>query len=267
MNFGTVTYQDLERIRHLQPEDWPDIIPHFDFYANSPFCYPIWAEVDGRIVGIGASIHFDNTAWVAHIIVDNHFRNRGVGYQVVCELLAVIKKASIETCSLVATALGHPVYKKAGFRVVSEYSFLTRATSWTVQPWSDKVFPFKEDYRAMIYAIDKEVSGENRERLLSCYVDGSMVYLDEGKVMGYYIPGLNEGMIVADTKEAGTALMKIKYSTTDKAVLPSDNLTGMNFLQQNGFMQTERKGVRMILGKDLHWQPSAVYSRIGGNLG
>ena len=89
---------------------------------NSPFCYPIWAEVDGRIVGIGASIHFDHTAWIAHIIVDNHFRNRGIGYQIVCELLAGIKKDSIETCSLVATALGQPVYKKAGFRVVSEYS-------------------------------------------------------------------------------------------------------------------------------------------------
>ena len=94
-----------------------------------------------------------------------------------------------------------------------------------------------------------------------------MVYLDEDKVMGYYIPDLKEGMIVADTKEAGIALMKIKYSTTDKAVLPSDNLTGMNFLQQNGFMETERKGVRMILGKDIHWKPSAIYSRIGGNLG
>jgi len=57
MNFGTVTYQDLERIRHLQPEGWPDILPHFDFYVNSLFCYPIWAEVDGRIVGVGASIH------------------------------------------------------------------------------------------------------------------------------------------------------------------------------------------------------------------
>ena len=234
---------------------------------NSPFCYPIWAEVDGRIVGIGASIHFDHTAWIAHIIVDNHFRNRGIGYQIVCELLAGIKKDSIEICSLVATALGQPVYKKAGFRVVSEYSFMTRAMPWTVQADSDKVVPFKEEYRPMIYAIDQQVSGENRARLLSSYVEGSMVYLDEGKVVGYYIPGLKEGMIVADTKEAGIALMKIKYSIVDKAVLPSDNLTGMNFLQQNGFMETERKGVRMILGKDIHWKPSAIYSRIGGNLG
>jgi GNAT superfamily N-acetyltransferase len=267
MDFGTLTYQDLERIRHLQPEDWPDIMPHFDFYANSPFCFPIRAEIDGRIVGIGASVHFDHTAWLAHIIVDDHFRNRGIGYQIVCELLAEVKKDAIETCSLVATSFGQPVYKKAGFRVVSEYSFMTRAMPWTVQPASDKVFSFREEYRLMIYAIDKQVSGENRERLLSCYVDSSMVYLDDGKVMGYYIPGLNEGMIVANTKEAGTALMKIKYSTTDNAVLPSDNHTGMNFLQQNGFIQTERKGVRMILGKDIHWQPSAVYSRIGGNLG
>jgi len=61
--------------------------------------------------------------------------------------------------------------------------------------------------------------------------------------------------------------MKVKYASADKAVLPPDNLHGINFLKQHGFKITDTRGTRMILGKDINWQPEKVFSRIGGNYG
>ncbi|MHA4807382.1 GNAT family N-acetyltransferase [Flavitalea flava] len=270
MNIGRLTQKDLEEIKGLQPQDWPDIHPHYAFYVNAPFCTPIGVNIDGRIVGIGTSIRFDDTAWIAHIIVDSHFRNRGIGNRIVSELVSALQKEGVETCSLIATELGYSVYKKIGFRVVSEYSFLTRITPWAFSNAStdnNKIFPFEEKYRRAIYAMDQQVSGENREKMIEGHLEGAQVFLENNTVRGYLLPALNEGLIIADTVEAGTTLMKMKYVTGDRAVLPSDNLAGMNFLLQNGFTMIERKGVRMVLGKEIHWQPSAIYSRIGGNLG
>lgn len=78
---------------------------------------------------------------------------------------------------------------------------------------------------------------------------------------------MKEGLIFADTDEAGIELMKTKYAKADKAVLPSENISGIEFLKQNGFVEAETKGTRMILGKEVDWKPKKIFSRIAGNVG
>ena len=266
MEFEAITINDLDDIRNLQPQDWSDIIPDFKFYIKSSYCHPIKTKIKDQIVGIGTSIVFENTSWIAHVIVHSEYRNKGIGAQFVSKLLDTMKKDSIATCSLIATDLGMPVYLKAGFKKVAQYSFFQREKQWIDRPVSGNVVSFNEQYCAMIYELDHSISGEKRELLLADYLINSKVYVENNKVLGYYIPGLKEGLIFADNDEAGLELMKLKYASVDKAVLPSDNHAGIEFLQQNGFVET-KKGTRMILGKDLDWNPKKMFSRIGGNLG
>ncbi|HEY4788720.1 MAG TPA: GNAT family N-acetyltransferase [Bacteroidales bacterium] len=267
MLFEPVTQYDLDEIRDLRPDDWPDIVPDFEFYLSSPYCHPVKTKLNDKIVGIGASIIFGNTGWIAHIIVDKNYRNKGIGSQIVNCLLEVFKKKSVLSCSLIATDLGKPVYMKAGFRTVAEYSFLRKEKPWKNRSISDCVIPFKEEYRSQIYDMDKKISGESRENLLANFLPSSMIYKENNEIAGYYIPDLKEGLIFADTINAGIELMKLKYSKIDKAVLPSDNKAGINFLLQNGFLKLDRVGTRMVLGKDVDWKPDKIFSRIGGNLG
>lgn len=266
MQFESITPLDLNEIRKLQPEGWTDIIPDIEFYLRSPFCNSFKVLIDGNIVGMGTTIIFDNTAWIAHIIVGSDYRNQGIGFQLVNYLLEKLEKASIATCSLVATDFGKPVYLKAGYRIVGEYTFLQRETPWKEYPASEKIIPFKEEYRTMIYELDKKISGENREQLLTGFLQHSLLYVDQNEVHGYYIPDLKEGLIFADTNEAGLELMRLKYSKVDYAVLPSGNTAGLEFLLQNGFTET-KKATRMVWGKDIDWKPKNMFSRIGGNLG
>lgn len=267
MKFEDVTYRDLTIIRNLQPDDWSDIVPDFEFYINSPFCNPIKTEIDGKIAGVGASILFQKTSWIAHIIVDSGYRNRGIGFQIVEELLTQLKRRPIDTCSLISTRLGQPVYVKAGFRVVTEYAFLKKEKPWQAQPVFEKVVPFAEKYRPAILAMDQKISGEHREELLADYLVNAKVFVDNNELAGYYLPDLKNGPIVAETEEAGLELMKMKYSSIDTSVLPSDNRVGVDFLRRAGFVEMNKQGTRMIYGKEINWEPRKIYSRIGGNVG
>jgi len=267
MLFRPVTYEDLDEIRDLQPEDWSDIIPDFRFYIESPCCYPAKIIMNGRITGVGASIVFKNTAWLAHIIVDIRYRRQGIGSYIVQELLKICENEPIETFSLIATESGKPVYEKAGFRVVTKYAFLQRENLWKPKVVSSNVVPFREDYRPGIYKLDMEISGENRTGILRHFLKNSLVYELNKEVLGFYIPDLRDGVIYANTVEAGLELMKVKYAVTDKASLPSTNDPAISFLKENGFAVTGKKGTRMILGKEINWKPDKIYSRVGGNMG
>lgn len=266
MEFEKITRFDLPEIKTLQPEDWGDIIPDMEFYLHYSFCNPIKATLNGKIVGIGSTITFDQTAWLAHIIVGVSFRNKGIGGELVKYLLETLREKSIETILLIATEPGKPVYLKAGFNIVCEYLFFEREKPWLKCPVSENVVLFQEEYRSNIYELDKKMTGENRIPLMTDYLRSSILYVDHGSVSGYYIPDLKEGLIVADTERAGLELMKLKYATVDKAVLPSGNMAGCQFLLQHGFIQT-KKGTRMVYGKNTDWNPIMLYSRIGGNLG
>jgi hypothetical protein len=73
-------------------------------------------------------------------------------------------------------------------------------------------------------------------------------------------------MIIAESTEAGIALMKKKFGLNKNFCLPTDNEEGVNFLIRKGY-QEFRRASRMILGNKLPWSGAKIYSRIGGNLG
>jgi len=166
IEFDIVTKSDLVDIRKLQPAGWPDIVPEFEFYIEKGFCYPIKIIVDNKLVGIGTSILFDKTCWLAHIIVDKDFRKRGIGFRIVERLINDIKNQTIETYLLIATGPGLSIYKKTGFKIVTEYKFFIRVKPWLNLPVSPNVSLYRNEYYSMLLDLDKKISGENRQHLL-----------------------------------------------------------------------------------------------------
>ena len=268
MNYTKITAEDLAQIKNLQLEGWPDITNDFRFYIDNDFCYPIKATIDDCIVGVGVSMVFNNkTAWLDDIIVEKNNRNKGIGFQIVDKLLTDLNSRSIESVLLIATELGEPVYKKSGFRLVSDYIFFNREQEWNEISISKHITPYKEEFYDEILKLDKKISGENREQLLKMYIENCLMYLDNNILKGFFMPNLGEGLIFADNPLVGIELMKMKYSTVNKAVLPEENIIGIGFLKSIGFIESESMGKRMILGKDVSWKPDCFFSRIGANFG
>lgn len=267
MRFEAIALEDLNELARLQPEGWPDIVPEFEYYIKKNFCYPIKVTADNAIIGIGASIIFNGTCWLAHIIVDENYRNQGIGRRITDTLMNDPECNSVETFLLIATELGFPVYEKAGFRIVTEYKYLKRDKPWRDTLLSPAIMPYENRFYSQIMVLDHKITAEDRSPLLSDYLKNTLVFVENSSTKGFYMPGLGEGLIIADTINAGLELMKVKYSRSDKAVLPSDNQSGIYFLLQNGFIMTDTKGTRMIRGKDIEWMPQKIFSRIGGNYG
>ncbi len=266
MIFEPIIRNDIHYLRELQPDDWLDIIPIFEYYINTSFCKPIKVVIENRIVGIGTAILFNNSAWLAHIIVDPEFRKKGIGSSIVNHLLGYLKNIGFETISLIATDLGYPVYEKAGFREQTEYVFFEKKEPLKDYYRSKNVVQYTSINAEDIFSLDKTVTGEDRRILLNDKLENSYVYKKNGNLMGFYLPELGDGLIIADNEEAGIELMRLRYSIINKGVLPIDNIEGIRFLKENGFLEIKR-AKRMILGKGFSWQPGKVFNRVGGNLG
>lgn len=267
MKFESLIENDLPLIGHLQPEGWSSIVPEFEFYIKSGFCNPVKAVSGKTIVGVGCSVSFGKSGWLAHIIVDIKHRNRGIGYSITNKLLDDLHSMNVESNLLIATEAGYPVYLKAGFRPVTEYLFFKRVNAWLDSRQPDNIVPLTREYYPALLKIDSEISGEKRDLLISLKTEGGMIYLADNHIEGYYLPALGEGTIMAMNTQAGCELMRIKYARAEKAVLPSGNLSGIEFLEKNGFARIETRGVRMIKGIDINWKPEKIFSRTGGNFG
>jgi GNAT superfamily N-acetyltransferase len=267
MNFDKVTYRDLSELKKLQPDDWTDISEEFKLYITNDFCEPIKVTENNKIIGLGCSMIFEKSAWLAHIIVDRALRRRGIGTLLVNYLISYLKAKNIEVILLIATDLGEPIYKRVGFRLVSDYMFFKRTSFWEKKEISKNIKPYTQEFYNQLMELDEYITGESREALIKAYLADGFIYLDNRKLIGFYLPNLGEGAIYADTPDAGLELMKLKYSTVDKAVIPSENSIGIEFLKKNGFSKIDTVGKRMILGKDIDWKPECFYSRIGGNYG
>lgn len=267
MLFERVTQKDIYQIATLQPDGWTDITTEFQFFINNRFCNPIKMIVDNEFIGVGNAVIFKDTAWLAHIVVGSKYRNRGFGFQIVKHLLNDLKDKSINSISLIASPFGEPVYKKFGFKTVSNYIYLERRNPWIEKKPSDRIVPYESKFYSDIIRLDNLISREEREPLLKQFLGDSFVYAEDEGISGFYLPSLGEGQLFATTTEAGIALMSMKYANVDTAVIPESNQIGLTFLKQNGFFESETKGKRMVLGKKINWQPDKFFSRISGDYG
>jgi N-acetylglutamate synthase-like GNAT family acetyltransferase len=258
--------EDISGIIDLQPNGWEELIPIFDFYTNSAFCFPLKAIIDNKIIGIGTTIIHDDIAWLAHIIVHPDYRNKGIGKLITQTLVDSLDMKKCQTIYLIATDLGTPVYKKLGFETETNYLFfkdLKNKSSWVP---SDNISLYTDDLKVQIAKIDQKISGERRMFHLEAHLRNSYVFKKYNIVEGYYLPSFGEGLIIANTSSSGIELLKFHLLKNEKAAFPSDNLIASEFMDQNNY-KAYKKVKRMRLGKKRTVLLSNIYNRIGGSLG
>lgn len=62
MKIQEIKLSETDKLKELQPEGWPDIIPKFEFYIKSDFYFPIKATIENKIIGIGTTIIHGDSA-------------------------------------------------------------------------------------------------------------------------------------------------------------------------------------------------------------
>ena len=258
--------KDIESIRYLQPEGWRDITFYFSFYFKHDFCYPIIALNGNQIIGIANATVNGATGWLAHIIVAEKYRHRGIGYSLTEYVVDYLKKQGCKTQLLIATKMGEGVYRKLGFETVSEYLFFNEG-SIKSEIEDKNIRNFWDSDLKTLLKLDCKISGENREKMLTQFLSNALVYAADSRIIGFLLQEFGEGMIIADNIEAGIALLKFKHSQQKcKTVIPVENKKGAEFLLSFGFKIIDR-APRMALGEKITWKPELIFSRAGGFYG
>ena len=256
---------DLGRIAHLQPDGWQDIVTYFRLYLDASFCRPLKIEGDGQVVALGCVILHEYTAWLSHIIVAENVRRQGLGLAMTEELIAQAEQDGLGTQLLIATDLGRPLYERLGFRFACEYRDYGKRDPGVATP-SPLARPTEPADIAAILELDGEASGEGRSELLSGHTDGGWV-INDGSLRGFYLPAMDEGLVVARDAEVGIALMQLRMSTSDKAVvLPAGNEAANDYLLGQG-LEVKRRLARMVRNGADPLNQQMLFNRIGGHVG
>ena len=267
MQIQTFTSNDIPFLTLLQPEGWPDIVPVYTFYDASPFCFPIKITIANELVGVGTTIMHNDVAWLAHIIVHNNYRNRGIGKLITRSLIDNIDERICKTIYLIATALGEPIYeKKAGFVTETAYLFYKNTLPFSNHIPSIHILPYDSLFYEQIQRMDQYVSGENRMFHFEQHLSESYVYVKNNQLEGYYIPDFHEGLIISNSSKAGIELMAKRFMSKENAVFPIDNIEAIAYMRIQG-LEPFKTAKRMRLGEIRNVEYSNIFNRISGSIG
>ena len=265
MQILPLTQSDLDSLPQIQPADWTDIRIPISSYLEPKYCYPFKAVIDDVLVGTGTAILHEKTGWLSTIITHSEYRNRGIGKRITDHLLTFLHGHKCDYIYLIATALGEPVYKKAGFITESNYDVYKDINLENLSI-SYNVTPYQSAYKQEIFELDKTVSGEDRSQHLETFLADSFVYLQNKKIKGVYFPRLGDGLIVANTETAGLELMKKRFQKFNIASFPQENKAAHEFMKFHGYTPVHSLA-RMHFQKPMPWKPEGLYNRVGGNIG
>jgi len=267
MKIQPFSTDDMVELQELQPADWGNILPHFEFYIRSPFCFPVKLLSATQLVGVGTAIIHRDVAWLGHIIIRTESRGRGLGHLLTQSLIDIACQQKCKTVYLTATDLGFPVYEKLGFVTEDSYLFFRDVDPDSqLELLSAEIRPYTEDMRSKVLEMDKEASGEDRSCHLEAHLEGGYVYGHSGKIEGFYLPSLGEGLIVAINPLAGTELLRMHLKSMHKAVFPSTNTVATGLLHGMGYQEWST-GRRMRWGIERPLKLQHIYNRIAGKVG
>lgn len=266
MQFEPIVAGDLPFLKIFEPPGWGDLVPRFSYHINSDFCTPLKLVVDAKMVAIGTTIFHKDSAWLASIIVHPDERNKGYGAMITQQLIDITDRSQFTTIYLDATEAGFPVYTKLGFELETTYAHLKAAETITGLQLSGPVVDYDEQFKDQVWQLDKDVSCEERQDTITENLATAKLFVKQGRVKGYYLPSLGNGLIIAENEHAGIALMHYRLENNYYGILPSANKAGILFLEQNGLTQF-RISRRMFIGKKRNWKKENIYNRISGQLG
>lgn len=269
MQIRPLNEADIAKVSDFPPSDW-----HFDFsellqlHLNAPYFFPVVGEIESGIVAVGHGIRNGDTGWLGNIIVPAEYRRLGYGASITAALVDVLREAGCQRQLLIATQMGQPVYAKLGFRVSGHYSFLKGGPLDYRVP-DPNILPIGDWDRFELLHMDRQSVSEDRASLISPFFSGGFVYRKSGTddIRGYFLPRLGAGLVVAVDSEAGEALLRFKHAKAESsAVVPDGNVDALAFLRAQGFTEL-MQAPRMVLGLDLDWHPSRIWSRAAGYCG
>lgn len=260
------TKEDLTEVSRLQPSDWNGVTQHYDYYLSHENCVPLKITVDDTIRAIGSVVFHENSAWLAHIITDKHFRGNGIGRKMAQALIEQIDDTIYSSIYLMSTELGYPIYKSLGFVEEGMHEFYLSDGKFVESKSHSNIRLVEKNEYQQIFELDAYTYGENRISRLEEKIETCKVFAKGNEIVGFYLPDLLEGPIISRNEESGKALMLERMKQNSVAIVPDTNIVAKELLKLNNW-KVFRTARRMRLGKERVIHPEMIYNRFSGQIG
>lgn len=235
------------------------------------------AEWDGHPVATTTTSTFEAVGWIAMVLVDESFRHRGIATQLVQHALEYLDGRSVRTVRLDATKYGRPVYERIGF--VAEHDFVRLQGVAVSSDAASETAAARSDQFPSIYALDRQASGTNRERLFRHLTaeHAANVHVIETRdsIDGYMMlrPGANAtqiGPAAARSEKAGRLLGDWALNQcVDHPVfidVPLGNSPALDWARQRALTE-QRRFTRMCRGQSVDEDVTLLWASSGPEKG
>ncbi len=259
----------LEQISNLQPPDWNSSVADlYRLHWPHAYFHPMDMLDGNRLIGVGELINLGTTAWLGNIIIADDYRRRGLGQRITQALIDDAIQQGVQSSFLLATAMGTPLYARMGFQAHSQYLFFVNKNLRTDYPADPQIRAYQTSDENALRQLDLEANGEDRWSVLTHFLKDAKMYAKDGAPLGFFLPYLGDGLVMARKKDVGIALLKERARTIGKpyTIIPESNKEAIAFLEAENY-KVVRYANLMHLGPMKHWEPRFIYSRIGGYLG
>jgi predicted N-acetyltransferase YhbS len=234
------------------------------------------ASLDGAAVGTVTTCIFGSVAWIAMVLVDPHYRRRGIGEALMRQALEFLDQHAVRTIRLDATALGQPLYEKLGFAV--EYTLHRYEGVLLPTDRPTGVEPMRPEHVAEVLALDRKITQTDRRKLLlrlaSEFPNALRVVCEAGRVIGFVSarPGaraLQVGPCLATEKAGGPLLEDARKRYSGRLAfidVPTGNRAAIEAVEEAG-LAVQRPLVRMCRGPALAEDLWALWASSGPEMG
>jgi GNAT superfamily N-acetyltransferase len=252
-------------IRLCRAARWNQLEDDWRMFIEPPSS--AWMVEDGHAaIGTSAVAQYDNLAWIAMMLVDPAQRRAGHGSRLLTA--AMDATANAPCVGLDATPAGEPLYRKFGF--VESYTLvrMTRAPLGSDVKRMRLTEPRPLGSGAPVFALDREVFGADRSRLLASFLSRapeSAWMLDGGYCFGRAGHLYHQiGPVVSSDLETACALVTACVTDRDMVIdVPFQHTAFLDWLTTIGFRE-ERRLLRMFLRGHHHpGDPSRQYAIAG----
>ncbi len=235
------------------------------------------AEWSGVPVATTIAFVFDAVGWIAMVLVDQAFRQRGIATRLMSHAIEQLERRGVQTVRLDATPLGRPVYERLGF--VAEYAVLRLQAARPRAGGSSAYEPLPATRVAEICELDRHLAGTDRSELIRALYDerpGEMtaVFSPRGPV-GYatWRPGRRAAQIgpaIAREPEIGAAMLDQVLGRCPPDLvfidIPADNAAAVRWAAARAFT-IQREFTRMRRGRPISDFPAQLWACSGPEKG
>jgi GNAT superfamily N-acetyltransferase len=239
-------FEELVRVFARAELGGPAMAPELAFVQARLGGQAFVADAGDALVGASAAVVFGSNGWIGGVAVLPERRRAGLGSSLTAAAARWIAEAGAGTASLYATAMGRPVYEGLGFVAEGRWLRLTVPDAAGERPevpgdGSVEVRAGRAGDLDAVVALDREVTGEERGRLLhAVWGSGCLVSEDaDGRVVGFHAPKPTggPGATIARDLPAGAALQAAwqRQDGGARVVLPEANVAGRRLLEALGY--------------------------------